>query len=117
MKEDWKPEVGDTVLYRNRDSLDYAWNEPVEVEVVSIKGAMAWVSGFLKDSTMGDKLVSVKELSPKEPDVDAWEQESRIAGKVCTVLWNTTLTTHQIDEVMKSLMAAGVTFKGEDDDK
>lgn len=41
----WIPRVGDTVLYKRTDSLDYAWDDPEEVHVVAVHGSSAWISG------------------------------------------------------------------------
>lgn len=41
----WTPSIGDRVMYKNTDSLDYAWDKPEEMEVVSVHGKMYGLLG------------------------------------------------------------------------
>lgn len=95
----WIPRVGDTVLYKRTDSLDSAWDSPVEVGVVAVYGTSVWIRSELRDI-----VVDIDDLQPK-PAVKTLE--SRLNEVVNPEGW----TSQSVSTTVRRLMDAGVVFK------
>ena len=95
----WTPRVGDTVLYKRTDSLDYAWDDPEEVYVRAVHGSLVWVS-----SERWEIVVDMGDLQPK-PAVKTLE--SRLNEVINPEGW----TVQPVHTIIRRLMEAGVVFK------
>lgn len=95
----WIPRVGDTVLYKRINSLDFAWDTPVEVHVVAVHGSSVWISGG-----SWDIVVDVGELQPK-PKVKTLEIRLHEA------INPEGLSFLSVSTAVRRLMEAGVVFK------
>ena len=95
----WIPRVGDTVLYKRTDSLDSAWDIPVEVGVVAVYGSSVWIRSELRDI-----VVDIDDLQPK-PAVKTLESRLNEVGN--PEGW----TSQPVSTTVRRLMEAGVVFK------
>lgn len=90
--EEWIPRVGDTVLYKRTDSLDYAWDAPEKMEVVAMVGHKVWLKNALRDlvanlddisplkkeKSLREKLVEIMSSSDQQNDVDMYQAADRL---------------------------------------
>lgn len=95
----WVPRVGDTVLYKRTDSLDFAWDTPVEAQVEAVKGRSVWIS-----SECWDKVVDIEHLQPKPA---AETLESRLNKVINPEGWS----AQHVSTTIRRLIDAGVVFK------
>lgn len=95
----WIPRVGDTVLYKRINSLDYAWDVPEEVYVVAVHGSSVWIS-----SERGHIVVDMGDLQPK-PTVKTLEE------RLTEVINPGGLSFLPVSTTIRRLMDAGVVFK------
>ena len=97
--EKWIPRVGDTVLYKRTDSLDSAWDTPVEMGVVAVYGSSVWIRSELRDI-----VVDMDDLQPK-PTVKTLESQLN------EVINPEGLSFLPVSTTIRRLMDAGVVFK------
>lgn len=96
-KSEWTPSVGDRVMYKNTDSLDYAWDKPEEMEVVSVHGEMygllggcGYIWSALRHLTPIPKTPSpYEEFEEDMLDIllDGWQTSTSRAKALCEVLY------------------------------
>lgn len=97
----WIPRVGDTVLYKRTDSLDYGWDTPVEVGVVAVYGSSVWIRSELRDM-----VVDMGDLQPK-PTVKTLE--SRLDEVINPEGWS----SQSVSTTIRRLIDAGVKLEEE----
>lgn len=97
--EMWIPRVGDTVLYKDRSSLDFAWDAPEEVYVVAVYGASAWIN-----SSRWDMVVDIEHLQPAQTEKTL---ESRLNEVINPEGWS----SQSVSTTVRRLIEAGVEFK------
>lgn len=95
----WIPRVGDAVLYKRSDSLDYAWDTPKEVYVVAVYGSSVWIS-----SGSWDKVVDIGDLQPKPT-------KKTLESRLNEVINPEDLSFLPVSTVVRRLVDAGVVFK------
>lgn len=96
-EEKWIPQVGDRVMYKNTDSLDYAWDKPEEMEVISVHGKKYGLLGGCGYIWSARRHLTPipKKLSPYEEfeedmlDIllDGWQTSPSRAKALCEVLY------------------------------
>ena len=99
----WLP--GDRVWYRDKSSLDTAWDQPVLMTVVLEKDGLVWIEDGLED-----KLVFSHELSPYTKED---EEKKTTLATLYALLNQTTLIKEEVGEVCSVLIEAGITFNKE----
>ena len=97
----WIPRVGDTVLYKRTDSLDSAWDTPVEVGVVAVYGSSVWIRNELRYI-----VVDMDDLQPK-PAVKTLED--RLNEVINPEGWS----SQSVSTTVRRLMDAGVKLEEE----
>lgn len=97
--QEWIPRVGDTVLYKRRSSLDFAWDAPEEVHVVAVYGSLAWIN-----SDRWDLVVDIEHLQSKPTEKIL---ESRLKEVIDPEGWS----VQSVSTTVRRLMEAGVVFK------
>lgn len=102
----WLP--GDIVWYKDKSSLDTAWDQPFLMTVVLEKDGLVWVKDELED-----KLVFSSELIPYTKED---EEKKTTLATLYALLKQTTLSKEEIGEVCGFLLEAGVTFNEEKND-
>lgn len=95
----WIPRAGDTVLYKRTDSLDYAWDAPVEVSVLAVHGHLAWIKG-----ECWDIVVDMEHLQPKPT-------EKTLESRLNEVINPEDLSFLPVSTAIHRLVEAGVVFK------
>lgn len=93
----WTPSIGDRVMYKNTDSLDYAWDKPEEMEVISIHDGMYGLLGGcgyvwsqlhnISPPTMKKTEYEVFEKDMLDILLDGWQTSSSRAKALCEVLY------------------------------
>lgn len=96
-EEKWIPQVGDRVMYKNTDSLDYAWDKPEEMEVISIHegmygllGGCGYIWSALRHLTPIPKAPTpYEEFEEDMLDIllDGWQTSPSRAKALCEVLY------------------------------
>lgn len=77
----WEPEVGDVVLFKRNDSIDYAYDSPEKMEVVAIVGDKVWLKNALRDL-----VTDLDNISPLEKEKSLREKLMEIMS--CGGRWN-----------------------------
>lgn len=95
----WIPRVGDTVLYKRTDSLDYAWDDPEEVHVVAVHGSSVWINS--------DRLNTVVGIGDLQPKPTVKTLESRLNEVINPEGWS----SQSVPTTIRRLVDAGVVFK------
>ena len=79
----WEPEVGEIVLFKRTDSIDFAYDSPERMEVVTIVGDKVWLKNALRDlvTDLGNisPLKKVKTLEDRLNEVinpEGWSSQS-----------------------------------------
>ena len=47
--DSWHPAVGEIVMFKRNDSIDYAYDDPVKMEVVAVVGDKVWLKNAVRD--------------------------------------------------------------------
>lgn len=96
-KSEWTPSIGDRVMYRNKDSIDYAWDKPEEMEVISVHGEMYGLLGGC--GYVWSQLHNISPPSMKKTEyevfeedmldilLDGWQTSPSRAKALCEVLY------------------------------
>lgn len=69
----WEPEVGEIVLFKRTDSIDYAYDSPEKMEVVAIVGNKVWLKNALRDL-----VTNLDNISPLEKEKSLREELVKI---------------------------------------
>lgn len=105
-KEDrWTPQVGDMVEYKNRDSIDYAWDKPEVCEVISVHEGKYGLKG---SEGFGYVWTDISNISPRK---DKTEYEV-FEEKVLTTLLCWVSNTSKAKAIVKELYEKGMRIGG-----
>ena len=88
----WEPEVGEIVLFKRTDSIDYAYDAPERMEVVAIVGNKVWLKNSLRDlvtnldnisplkkeKSLQEKLAEIMSPSGQQSPVDVYHAADRL---------------------------------------
>lgn len=88
----WEPELGDVVLFKRNDSIDYAYDSPERMEVVAIVGDKVWLKNALRDlvtnldnisplekeKSLREELVEIMSLGGQQNYVDVYRAADRL---------------------------------------
>lgn len=98
----WKPEVGEIILFKRNDSIDYAYDSPEKMEVVAIVGDKVWLKNALRDL-----VTNLDNISPLEKEKSLREKLMEIMS--CGGRWNFV----DVDQAADRLIEAGVKLEEE----
>jgi len=88
----WVPDTGEVVLFKRTDSIDYAYDSPERMEVVTIVGDKVWLRNALRDlvtnldnisplekeKSLREKLVEIMSSSDQQKCVDVYCAADRL---------------------------------------
>lgn len=98
----WVPTVGEIVLFKRNDSIDYAYDTPERMEVVTIVGDKVWLKNALRDM-----ITNLDNISPLEKEKSLREELIDIMS--CGGRWDYV----NVDQVADRLIEAGIKLKEE----
>lgn len=98
----WMPDIGEIVLFKRTDSIDYAYDSPEKMEVVAIVGDKVWLKNALRDL-----VTDLDNISPLEKEKSLREELIDIMS--CGGRWNFV----GVEGAADRLIEAGIKLKEE----
>lgn len=97
----WMPDIGEIVLFKRNDSIDYAYDTPERMEVVAIVGDKVWLKNALRDL-----VTDLDNISPLEKEKSLREELIDIMS--CGGRWDYV----NVDQAADRLIEAGIKLEG-----
>jgi len=97
----WVPNTGEVVLFKRNDSIDYAYDTPERMEVVTVVGDKVWLRNALRDL-----VTNLDNISPLEKEKSLREKLVEIMS--CGGRWD----YMNVDQAADRLIAAGIKLEG-----
>lgn len=98
----WEPEVGEIVMFKRTDSIDFAYDSPERMEVVAVVGDKVWLRNALRDL-----VTDLDNISPLEKEKSLREELIDIMS--CGGRWDYI----NVDQAADRLIEAGIKLKEE----
>jgi len=98
----WMPDIGEIVLFKRTDSIDYAYDSPEKMEVVAIVGDKVWLKNALRDL-----VTDLDNISPLKKEKSLREELIDIMS--CGGRWDYV----NVDQAADRLISAGIKLKEE----